>query len=252
MTWRLLAISLLAPVVAAAANVGHELAAAHARRAGGRTAQVGSLQAEGRTLVNDEVLEFRLWARRPDQLRVETGVGDRRVTQVFDGRHEPVVTHSGANAGRPMRMAAAERKEFIANADFDGPLVNFAAKGYTVDYAGEDHIGGRVAKKLLVMSALDDVFFLWLDAETHEIVKRAVFRIVGERRLLVETLFSDFRDVGGVPQPHRVETKIGDRTLYLMVVTRITANAPEVTDAVFAVPEGWPEWMPAKGAETPR
>lgn len=241
MTRRLLAIFLLAPVVAAAASVGHELAAAHARRAGGRTAQVRSLYAEGRTLVNDEVLEFRLWARRPDQLRVESFAGDRRVTQVFDGRHEPAIFHTAAAGDQPMRMAPAERKDFVGNADFDGPLVDYAAKGFSVDYAGEDRIGGRVAKKLLVMSAQDDVFFLWLDAETQEVVKRAVFRIVGERRLLVETFFSDFRDVGGVPQPHRVETKVGDRTLYLLLIAKMTANAPEVTDAVFAVPAGWPD-----------
>jgi outer membrane lipoprotein-sorting protein len=221
---------------------GHDVARRHAARADGRLAALKSLYAEGRTLINDEVVPFKLWAERPNRLRVESDNGKRRVVQVFDGVHEPWISQSDVAAGAVRQMSPGEKKDFVANADFDGPLVDFARKGYSVDFAGEETLAGRLAEKLLLMSPQDEVFFLWVDNETHEIVKRATFRIMHGQRVLVETTFGDFRDVGGVAQPHRIETKIGDRTLYLMIMTKMEANSKKVTDRVYAPPPDWPEW----------
>lgn len=221
-------------------NLGHEAAKRHAERAGGAARRLQSLQAEGRTLVGGEVIGFRLWAARPNRLRVESASATRRVVQVHDGRHEPFISHSDVEGGRPLRMAPEERKDFLANADFDGPLVDFALKGFTVDYAGEDEIGGRPAKKLLVMDARDEVMFLWIDAETSEVVRRRVFRLQQERRVNIDTLFSDFRLVGETLQPHRIETRVDERTLYVIEIDRMVADAPDMTDDRFAVPPGWP------------
>lgn len=191
-------------------------------------------------MIQGEVIEFKMWAERPNRLRVESTSPTRKVTQIFDGRHEPVILHTEVEGGRPLRMSPGERKDFVANADFDGPLMDHAAKGYSVDYAGTDVIEGRPADKLLVMSPQDDVLFLWVDARTSEVVKRSVFRIVREQRLTMDTYFGDFREVAGTLQPHRVETKVGDRTVYLMVVARMEGNSAEVTAERFAAPEGWP------------
>jgi len=238
--------------VARADQVGHEIARQHAMRGGGKFREVRSLYVEGRALLGREVVEMRTWAERPNRLRVESGGAKRMATQIYDGQHEPLMTHSDFEGGKPLRMSAAERADFMANADFDGPLVDFAAKGYAVDFAGEEKVEGKPAKKLLLMNASGDVSFLWVDNATLEIVKRAVFRVSGEQRVLVETYFGDFRPIGGVLMPHRIETKVGDRTIYLMLLSHMEANSAKVTSARFAVPEGWPllpvEFMGSAGA----
>ncbi|MBA4138133.1 MAG: hypothetical protein C0518_12525 [Opitutus sp.] len=231
---------LAATAVGAAQDLGREIAEKHARRSDGRTRDLRSLYAEGRTLIKGEVVGFKMWAERPNRLRVESTSPVRKVVQVYDGRHEPVIYHSDVENGRPLRMAGEERKDFITNADFDGPLMDYAVKGFTVDYAGSDPIRGRPADKLLVMSARDDVLFLWVDEETGEIVKRSVFRTTQERRFTVDTFFSDFREVAGTRQPHRVETKIGEVSLYVMLISRMEGNSPEVTPKQFEVPANWP------------
>lgn len=222
------------------ADLGREVAEKHARRAGGAAAALQSLYAEGRTLIGGEVVEFKMWSARPNQLRIESVSPQRRVVQVFDGTHEPFIEHSDAEGGRPLRMSEAERTEFVANADFDGPLVNFAQKGYDVDFAGVESIGGRPATKLLLQSPREDVMFFWVDQENGEILKRSVFRVARGKRVTMDTYFSDFRPVAGSLQPHRVEAKSGDVTIYLMVVARMEGNSPAVTAAQFAVPENWP------------
>jgi hypothetical protein len=73
---------------------------------------------------------------------------------------------------RPQAMGEEEAREFIGNADFDGPLVDFAAKGFSVDYAGEETLEGRPADKLMVMNRSGQLFFLWVDKQTAEVVLR--------------------------------------------------------------------------------
>ena len=45
------------------------------------------------------------------------------------------------------------------------------------------------AYKLLMMSPSDDIFFMWVDAENHEVVKRTVYKANKDGRVTVETLF---------------------------------------------------------------
>lgn len=239
MIFRLLLLSLCV-VPAVASDLGEEVARKHAERSGGAARALQSLYAEGRTLVGEEVVEFKMWAERPNRLRIESTSPKRKVVQIFDGTHEPVLQHSDVEGGRPLRMSPAERGDFIANADFDGPLMNHAAKGYDVDFAGVEPVAGRPATKLLLMHPAEDVMFVWVDRETAEIVKRSVFRTMRGRRVAVDTLFGDFRRVGATLQPHRVESKVGDQTLFLMLISKMAGDAAEVTADKFAVPENWP------------
>jgi len=226
----LFCLAALAVATPSYAQLGPEIARRHAERAGGKLAALKTLRAEGRTFIGSEMVPFTLLAERPTRLRVESFSPLRRVIQGYDGLQPPWISHSEFNGGAVRPMPAPDAKDFITNADFDGPLVDYAAKGYTVDYAGEDVIESRRAFKLLVMSRTDDIFFLWVDAENHEVVKRAVFRTSKQERMTIETLFKDFRPVAGVMQPHRIETAANGRLLYVMVIDRMEPNvtvAPE-------------------------
>lgn len=233
-------VALLTLAVSGQAQLGHEIARKHAARAGEKLAALTALRVEGRTFINTEVVPFTLVAQRPNRLRVESFTPLRRVVQVYDGEHPPWISHSEAKGGLAQDMSAGDAKEFIANADFDGPLVDFAAKGYSVDYAGEEKIDGRTAYKLLLMSKTDDIFFLCVDAENHEVLKRTAYRVSGEKRTAVDTFFKDFREVGGVLQPHRIETVANGRTLYIMLVDRMEPNPPVIPPETFARPPARP------------
>ncbi len=233
---RLICLGLVTIAVAVRAQLGHEIAQKHAARAGDRLAALVALRAEGRTFINDEVVPFTLVAQRPNRLRVESFTPQRRVVQGYDGAGVPWISHSEVRSGVPLDMSAGEAKDFIANADFDGPLINFAAKGYSVDYAGEDELDGHKAYKLLLMNKSDNIFFLWVDAGNFEVVKRTVYRIFNDQRVSVDTFFKDFREVGGVPQPHRVETTANGRKLYVMIIDRMEANPAAIPAGTFARP----------------
>jgi outer membrane lipoprotein-sorting protein len=240
LNWIIGLFIMMTMAVSGQAQLGHEIARKHAARAGDRLAALTALRAEGRTFINNEVVPFTLVAQRPDRLRVESFTPLRRVVQAYDGAGAPWISHSELKGATPQEMGEADAKDFIANADFDGPLVSFAEKGYSVDYAGEEPIDGRNAYKLLLMNKRDDIFFLWVDAENLEVVKRTAYRVAGGQRVAVDTLFKDFRAVGGVLQPHRIETSAKGRTLYIMLIDRMEPNPPAVPPETFARPAAQP------------
>lgn len=229
------ACMILVMTVSAQAQLGTEIAQKHAERAGEKLAALKSLRAEGRTFISGEMVPFTLIAERPNRLRVDSFSPVRRVIQGYDGGKAPWISHSEHKAGAVQAMPDADAKDYISNADFDGPLVNHAAKGYSVDYAGEDTIDGRRAYKLLMMSPSDAIFFLWVDTESHEIVKRTVYRANKDGRVTIETFFKDFRPVAGVLQPHRIETTSNGRLIYVMVIDEMKANV-EIPKGTFSAP----------------
>ena len=228
--------TVLTMVVSGHAQLGHDIARKHAARAGERLAALSALRAEGRTFINDEVVPFTLVAQRPNRLRVESFTPQRRVIQVYGGTNAPWISHTDVKGGAAQDMSEGEAKDFIANADFDGPLIDFETKGYSVDYAGEETIEGRKAYKLLLMNKSDNVFFLWVDAGNYEVVKRTVYRVFNNTRVAVDTFFKDFHEVGGVLQPHRVETTANGRRLYVMIIDRMEANPAVIPPETFARP----------------
>jgi hypothetical protein len=228
-------LTMLILAVTGSAQLGHEIARRHAARAGDKLAALVAVRAEGRTFINGEVVPFSLVAQRPNRLRVESFTPVRRALQVYDGATPPWTSHSETKGGSPQAMTEGEAREFVINADFDGPLVNFAAKGFSVDYAGEEPIEGRPAYKLLVMNPSEHLFFLWVDTQSVEMVKRRVFRMTNGQRVAVDTLFKDFRPVGGVMQPHHIETIANGRLLHVTVIDRMEAN-PAVAPELFARP----------------
>jgi outer membrane lipoprotein-sorting protein len=220
----LLTLLTLAVASRALAQLGPEIVRQHEERAGDRLTALRTLRTEGRIFIAGQMTQFTTLAERPNRLRVESFTPLRHVVQVYDGTAAPWISHPDTRAGAPTDMAVPDAEDFIANADFDGPLVNCVQKGYSVDYAGEEEIDGRKAQKLLLMGKRDEIFFLWVDSESHEVVKRLVYRTSSGRRVAVETRFKDFRPVGGVLQPHRVETAADGELLYAMIIDRMEAN----------------------------
>jgi outer membrane lipoprotein-sorting protein len=120
------------------AQIGPEIARQHAARAGDRLAALQGLRAEGRILIGAETISVVALAQRPGRLRVETTTPLRHVIQVTDGVHPAWISHPDTQGGAPEDMTEVDARDFAVSADFDGVLVDYTAKGYSVDYAGEE------------------------------------------------------------------------------------------------------------------
>jgi hypothetical protein len=123
------------------------------------------------------------------------------------------------------------------DADFDGLLVDYQAKGHRVEYAGMEKIGARPAHKISVTLASGGVRHVFLDAETFlEIRQIGTLTLGPDRQAKVELSFGDYRDVAGVKFPFAIDDeRDGPGQTYAIYIQQIEPNVT-IDDTVFETP----------------
>ncbi len=212
---------------------------------GERIAALTTLRASGRVLVGGTRLHFHLTAARPNRIRLETAAGGRIRIQGFDGTGQAWETDSASTERKPRPLAVGSAKTFVADAEFDDPLIAGAERGYRFDFAGEQEKDGRKCFRLLVTRQLTETFTLLVDAATYFVVSRVELRLSpGGRKVPLVTDWSDFRPVAGVLLAHRIIVTMDGRALQETQITEIEANPVLASDhfgqpaAPFAVSPG--------------
>jgi len=123
-------------------------------------------------------------------------------------------------------------------ADLDGPLVDYAAKGTKVDLDGVEKVEGRDAYKLKLTLKSGSVQHLWIDAQTFMEVKidGTPRRMDGKMRP-VAIYLREYKPVQGLMVPHLLETAVeGYRDTHKMVIESVVVN-PKLEDALFSKPQ---------------
>jgi hypothetical protein len=106
-------------------------------------------------------------------------------------------------------FTAEELKSASMQADLDGPLVDYVAKGSHVELDGLEKVQGRDSYKLKLTLKSGQALHVWVDAETF-----LESKIEGQPRRMdgtehpVEVYFRDYRQVNGLVIPFVFETKV--------------------------------------------
>jgi outer membrane lipoprotein-sorting protein len=106
-------------------------------------------------------------------------------------------------------FTADELKLASMQAELDGPLVDYAAKGTHIDLVGTEKVEDRDTYKLKLTLSNGQETHVWIDAQTFLEAK-----IEGQPRLLdgvehqVEVYYRDYRMVSGLQIPFVLETRV--------------------------------------------
>ena len=130
----------------------------------------------------------------------------------------------------------AELREF--DADFDGMLVNYKAKGHTVTLAGREKTGGVDTYKLTVTLKSGAVRHVYLDATTFLERKHVGTMTLPSGKVPLVITFADWRDVNGVKFPFAIDEERDSYPpqTFAIYTERIELN-PAVEDQFFAMPQ---------------
>jgi outer membrane lipoprotein-sorting protein len=121
----------------------------------------------------------------------------------------------------------------VEQADIEGPLVDWKAKGHQVELAGHETIGGRDTYKLKVTLKSGVVRYDYIDAKTHYLVRTDTTRQARGRPVQVQTTFGDHKKFKGVLFPRVVEVAAVGRPQKLKVVVSSVEVNPPIDDARF-------------------
>jgi predicted DNA-binding helix-hairpin-helix protein len=146
--------------------------------------------------------------KRPRKMRVELTFNGQKAIQVFDGANgwklRPFLNRRVVEP-----YTAEEMKSASLQADLDGPLVDYAAKGTKIELDGMEKVEDRDTYKLKLTMNNGQSIHVWIDAQSFLEAK-----IEGQPRRLdgeyhsVEVYYRDYRPVNGLQIPYVLETKV--------------------------------------------
>jgi hypothetical protein len=193
----------------------------------------GKLDAGGKQKVQ---LPFVLEMERNRKTRLELQFNGQTAVQVYDGTNgwklRPFLNRRDVEPYTPDELKAASLQ-----ADIDGPLVDYVAKGTKVQLEGIQSVEGHDAFNLKLTLKTGQVQHVWVDAQTFLDVK-----VEGTPRRLdgkfhpVATYLRDYRSVNGLMIPYVNETAVdGVKQTEKILVEKVIVN-PKLEDSHFSKP----------------
>jgi hypothetical protein len=141
----------------------------------------------------------------PDLLRQTFSLQGMTAIQAYDGSTGWRVMPFGGRKEAEL-MGEDDLRIFKEEADFYGPLVDYQAKGNTIEYLGHDTVDGDDAYRLKVTLKNGDIYYYYLDPDTYlEIRVESQHFIRGAVRESFSEMGS-YKLVNGVYYPFSIET----------------------------------------------
>lgn len=222
----------------AAAQTVDDLVAKHLAARGGyeKLKAVQTIKITRTVATNFANVQVVIYKKRPNLFRSEqTAPGQPTIPR---GVNADVAwdTIQGKIAQRPAPLAAETRD---IDADFDGLLVDWKAKGHTVTLEGTEPLTGGDAYKLKVVTKGGAERLVYLDAKTYLERRQVGMLVLPNGRKEKTTLdFSNYKAVDGILFPFNIdEDRSGPQITqsFATYTQKIELNVP-MDDALFATP----------------
>lgn len=212
-----------------------DIVALHLKTRGGAE-KAGSIQSQRLTgVIYTQGLEIGMVmvTRRPNLGRQDLtldlpGQGPMSIVNVYDGT--TAWTVNPMLGGTVIEVTGAEAEAMRDQAELDSPLVDYRAKGYTLELVGHETVGDRRAHHLKLTRPGRGVASYFIDAETGVELRIAPD---GANTPVVE--LSDHREVDGVLVPFRIRMVQSGQPQAEVAVSSVEFNVP-VDDALFRKP----------------
>ena len=239
----LIVVSLSTPTIFAQATnkpTVDELVAKNIEAKGGAPAlkSLQTLRSTGKLLVNVQgqvELGYLETKKRPDQVRTEASLQGMTQVQAYDGKEGWKISPFFGRKD-PERMSADDVKAMVEDTEIDGPLVDWKAKGSTIEYLGTEDVDGTAAHKLKVVRKNGDVSFVYLDPDHFLEIRIVTQRVRHGAHEEIETDLGDYEKAGGVFVPTSIQVgRKGSADKQTVVVDKVEANVP-VDDTIFHFP----------------
>jgi hypothetical protein len=201
-----------------------------------RQKAVKSVRMTGRMIVGPGIeAPIVLELKRPKSLRIDIAIQGMTITQAYDGSVGWMLNPLSGRTD-PEPLPSELMKSVEEQADMDGPLVDYKAKGNTVELLGKEKAEGTDCYKLKVTLKNGDVRTYFIDAESCLDVKIETRTMVRGTEQLGDIILGDWKEVGGILMAHSVDAgQPGAPMRQKMTIDKIELNVP-VDDARFTMP----------------
>lgn len=226
---------LAANSTAAAQTVDEIVAKAWQAKGGDKWKAMQSTRMTARINISGMELPMTILSKRPNLMRQDITIPMQNVTivQAFDGEKGWAINPLEGPTATELPAPAAEAMK--DQADFDGPLVDYKAKGNTVELVGTEDVGGAKAYHLKITKKNKQVQHLYIEVARGVELKSVSEVDMGAGMTTVETELADYRAVDGILVPFTMRVNGGPAGPVSMTVDKVEFNVA-VDDKVFKIP----------------
>jgi outer membrane lipoprotein-sorting protein len=136
----------------------------------------------------------------------------------------------------PEPLPADEASVTAEQADIDGPLVDWKAKGYALALVGTDTLPSGPAHHLKLTPKSGAARELWLDASSGQLVRTLTKRRLRGHEVALQTDFGDYRETSGVRFARSIEAGAAGRPRRLKIVVDSVETNVALDPARFSMP----------------
>jgi hypothetical protein len=186
--------------------------------------------------------------KRPGKMHNEVSIQNKTVIRSFNGKDAGWVINPFVGKDAPEQMSAQDVKDAVNEADFDGPLVDAKTKGNTIELTGTEKVEGRDAYVLKVTHKDGQVSSYFFDTKTFLLVKWSGTDTLNGEAVTRETLFHDYRDVGGLKFAFELVSNTPGTDITQRIVVEKVELDPQIDESRFGkppAPAGPPASAPA-------
>ena len=127
----------------------------------------------------------------------------------------------------PQEMSAEDAQAAEEQADIDGPLIDYKAKGNKVELLGKEKVEGSDAHKVRVTMKNGTIRTFYIDAEHFLEIKEESKRMQRGTEVEGDTIYGDYKEVGGMMFAHSIDGgQKGSPQRQKIVVDKIEINVP--------------------------
>ena len=174
--------------------------------------------------------------KRPLKMHTEIIVEGQKIIRVYDGKSSGWMINPFLEKKEVQPLSSEDLKSISDESDFDGPLVDYQAKGNQIELAGKEKLDDKHVYRLKLTNKNGDVRFYFFDSASFLLLKWEGIRKNGEEDLPWESFFSDFRDVQGLKYPFRIDQgSPGTEFKQTLTAEKIEINPP-IDDSRFVKP----------------
>lgn len=222
------AIFVLTSLSAMAEMTADEIIAKHLEAYGGADAMrnVKSIMLKGSMFMQGMPLEMTMYAILPDKSFAQVSTNN----MVLGGGGTNGKEAWATQMGQTFILTGKEKAEAEKQADQFG-LLDYAKKGATAKYLGEDMVKGAKAYKVEFVDASKDTTVYFFDATTYYIVR--------EKSSSSSQSFSGHKKFGGIVFPAKITASVeanGQTMQQMITIDTIAINIP-VADSLFVMPK---------------
>lgn len=196
--------------------------------------QLASISIEGKQTQRGVKYSFHIRKKRPASMRYQLERGDTSLTSIYDGRRGWLLTKKDGRMSTE-ELSGSALEVLKEEARFESPLYRHLEKPENeISFKGREQIGGVATHVLQVNEPGSSPSLYFLQSDNAHVLR--IDRLNDQGEVVFQTLYRDYKIVGGYPFAHEVENRVNGETISITRVESILVN-PGLLSFYFENPE---------------